>query len=102
QAIRLAGATYLGELDARAPIEAPEFTGTGTGAATLSGRVSIEAASRGATHFHSASSNIARGAFNVGWQNARFVLYRLPPSGWDRVPSTLRPEGLPTNGSSGS
>jgi hypothetical protein len=105
QKIKDAGGIYLGELEVLA-----EKTGdfaSGSGGKSLSGRVSLEAANRGATHFYLAASKVehtvqqASGMhIGIGNSNAesvqrihcRFVLFRVEPAAWDALPTEYKPE----------
>jgi hypothetical protein len=83
-ALRNAGARYLGELEVVGEKAGAIFTGSGHGASTLSGRISLEAANRGATHFRAASSRTeqmvesnGQALIPVSKTHVRFVLYRF-------------------------
>jgi hypothetical protein len=87
QALRASGAKYLGELEVVGEKAGAMFTGSGQGASTLSGRISIEAANRGATHFRAASSRTENGVEAQGKTlvptsktHVRYVLYRAMTS----------------------
>lgn len=99
QRIRTEGGVYMGELEVVGQRAGAMFTGAGSGASTLAGRVSIEAANRGATHFYAASTNVTNGLELQGdtmvptsKTQVRFVLFRLEADAWDRMPANLRPE----------
>lgn len=87
QALREAGARYLGELEVVGEKAGAVYTGAGNGPATLSGRISLEAANRGATHFRAASSRTestveaqGRAMVPVSKTYVRYVLYRATTS----------------------
>lgn len=107
-AIKEAGGVYLGELEVVAEKSA-DFQTSG-GGKTLSGRVSLEAANRGATHFYLAASDTQRSvqaaqgphvsfgqgnAEQVARTKARFVLYRVEMDKWSALPKNYQPEAAP-------
>lgn len=99
-----AGGIYLGELEVVGKKAGGMYMGK-SGAGTLSGRISLEAASRGATHFYLASSRVENGietyrsadgrstsAAPTSETHARYVLFRLEPGAWSKLPQNYRPE----------
>lgn len=92
---------YLGELSVegeRSGLQSSE------GAGNVKGRVSLEAAARGATHFILLGSDVARRNEAVGGYpgsrpvmqqvtitRARYGLYRVDPSMFAKLPARLRP-----------
>lgn len=97
------GVLYLGELEAHAERDSINLS---TGARDLEGRMSIEAAMRGATHFELKSSAIEkrleRQASPLGTANhdsttqvsrlkVRYALYRVEPAQWQKLPGDLVP-----------
>jgi hypothetical protein len=86
-ALKEAGARYLGELEVTGEKAGAAFTGSGNGPSTLSGRISLEAANRGATHFRAASSRTeqtmesnGKSFMPVSKTHVRYVLYRATTS----------------------
>jgi hypothetical protein len=86
-ALKSSGALYLGELEVVGEKAGAAFTGSGSGPATLSGRISLEAANRGATHFRAASSRTessmeanGKTMIPVSKTHVRYVLYRATTS----------------------
>jgi hypothetical protein len=101
--VKEAGGIYLGELEVVGQ-KAGLMYMSQSGGGTLSGRVSLEAASRGATHFYLASSRIENGVETHPSRNgsttsiptskthARYALFRVEPGGWANLPASYRPE----------
>lgn len=104
-ALKGAGGVYLGELDVygvRGGLESG-----GAGPMNLSGRASLEAAQRGATHYMLMSGGVARinsgntvvvsryGATTMPHTEqqvtARFALIRVDREHWQDLPASLRP-----------
>jgi hypothetical protein len=83
-ALKASGARYLGELEVVGEKAGALFTGSGHGTSTLSGRISLEAANRGATHFRAASNRTeqavesnGKSLMPVSKTHVRYVLYRI-------------------------
>lgn len=108
--IKEQGGIYLGELEVVAAKNSDFASGGGGAKAGLSGRVSLEAANRGATHFYLASSNTehsvqqasgphvgigGNSSEQVAKINARFVLYRVEQEKWAALPKPYQPEAMP-------
>lgn len=108
--IKEAGGIYLGELEVIAAKNSDFASGGGGAKAGLSGRVSLEAANRGATHFYLASSNTEHSvqqasgphigiggssSEQVAKTHARFVLYRVEQDKWASLPKPYQPEAMP-------
>lgn len=81
--LRASGARYLGELEVVGEKAGAAFTGSGHGTSTLSGRISLEAANRGATHFRATTSRTektmesnGKSFMPVSKTHVRYVLYR--------------------------
>jgi hypothetical protein len=108
--IKEAGGVYLGELEVIAA-KSSDFSG-GAGGKSLSGRVSLEAANRGATHFYLAASDVEHtverasgptvsfghsggSSESVARTKARFVLYRVEQDKWAALPKNYQPEAMP-------
>jgi len=99
------GAVYLGELEVIGEKAGGMYMGK-AGASTLSGRISLEAANRGATHFHLASSRVEHGiethtspggnstSAPTSKTHARYVLFRLEPVAWEKLPNAYRPTAV--------
>ncbi len=102
-----AGAVYIGELDLEG-VRGGLASG-GAGPANLSGRASLEAATRGATHYMLLGGNVERGpsghtvvvvtersAFATNPQQqevtARYAMLRIEPDHWATLPAPLRPQ----------
>lgn len=106
--VKEAGGLYLGELEVVGE-KAGALYMTKEGGGNLAGRVSLEAASRGATHFFLASSRVEQsiethqhGSGNtsstpVSRTHARFVLFRVERADWGKLPAGYRPEGGATS-----
>lgn len=109
-AIKEAGGIYLGELEVIAAKNSDFASGGGGAKAGLSGRVSLEAANRGATHFYLAASNTEHSvqqasgphigiggssSEQVAKTHARYVLYRVEQEKWAALPEAYKPEPLP-------
>lgn len=107
QTVKDAGGIYLGELEVLAA-RSQDFA-SGAGATGLSGRVSLECATRGATHFYMASSSVehsvqqaqgphlsigGNGSEQVNKTKVRYVLYRVEQDGWAKLPKNYQPEGI--------
>ena len=102
-----AGGIYLGELEVVGKKAGGMFMGQ-SGGNTLSGRISLEAASRGATHFYLASSDVeshlemhqtASGdtsATPTSKTHARYTLFRIEEVSWAKLPPPYRPEAMPS------
>lgn len=103
------GGIYLGELEVIAAKNSDFASGGGGAKAGLSGRVSLEAANRGATHFYLASSNTehsvqqasgphigigGNSSEQVAKIHARFVLYRVDQEKWAALPKPYQPEAM--------
>lgn len=93
--LRGAGGVYLGELEVVASRSGPEV---GAGGASLVGRMSLEAATRGATHILLSSSSVEHGferagttSYPVARTRVRFVLFRVEAAVWSQLPERLRP-----------
>ncbi len=92
-----AGAIYLGSLDVQGERTGPSAI---SGGRTFAGRVSLDAAARGATHFALVTSGTSRHVEQVGQTSyvsvaktqARFALYRIEPQHWESLPANLRPD----------
>lgn len=97
------GVVYLGELEAHAERDTINLS---TGARDLEGRMSIEAAMRGATHFELRSSAIDKrlerqasplgtashdATTQVSRLKVRYALYRVEPARWSELPRGLVP-----------
>ncbi len=109
EAIKATGAVYLGELEAHA--EKDTDLSNQSGANGLEGRMSLEAAQRGATHFTLTASDVEHklapstgfsatpfqrnGVAQTQGIKARYALWRVEPGKWAELPKELRPEGLP-------
>lgn len=101
--VKDAGGVYLGELEVVGEKAGGMYMGQ-SGGSTLSGRISLEAASRGATHFYLASSNTensmefhhtmngSSSATPTSKTKARFILFRVEQSSWEKLPQQYRPE----------
>lgn len=102
--VKEAGGIYLGDLEVLAAKNS-SFEG-GSGANGLSGRVSLEAANRGATHFYLAASTVEHSmeatggpSFRMGGASseavaktkARFVLFRVEADKWEKLPKEFQP-----------
>ncbi|MEO7109960.1 MAG: hypothetical protein ABI183_05955 [Polyangiaceae bacterium] len=101
-----AGAVYLGEIELRGD-RGGLVTG-GAGPTNLTGRASLEAAARGATHYTLVAGDMQRvsgpqtvvvtpqGAFVTNNQQqeitARYVMLRIEPDHWAALPAPLRPQ----------
>lgn len=111
--IKQAGALYLGELEVIAAKNSG-FASSGQGAKKgLSGRVSLEAANRGATHFYLAASKVehtvqqssgphigiggagSSSSEQVAKTHARYVLFRVEQDKWSELPKEYQPEAMP-------
>lgn len=100
------GGVYLGELEVVA--EKTDDFRTGGGGKALSGRISLEAANRGATHYYLAASSVehsmessgggvsiglkTNGAQNVQKMKARYTLFRVEQDKWSALPKEYAPE----------
>lgn len=108
--IKEAGGLYLGELEVIAAKNSDFAAGGGGAKAGLSGRVSLEAANRGATHFYLASSNTEHtvqqasgphigiggsSSEQVAKTHARYVLFRVEQDKWSALPKQYQPEAMP-------
>lgn len=109
ETIKATGAVYLGELEAHA--EKDTDLSNQSGANGLEGRMSLEAAQRGATHFTLTASDVEHklapstgfsatpfqrnGVAQTQGIKARYALWRVEPGKWSELPKELRPEGLP-------
>jgi hypothetical protein len=109
-ALKAAGGVYLGELEVRA--EKSKDLQSASGAGALDGRVSLEAAQRGASHFTLTASDIehsiktARDSQIImsGGRNtheevqtvkARYALWRVEPAHFAELSKELQPTALP-------
>lgn len=103
--IKEAGGIYIGELEVLAA-KTSDFA-SGSGGKSLGGRVSLEAANRGATHYYLASSSVEHSVqaasgpgLRIGNNNsesvaktkARFVLYRVEQASWEKLPKAFVPD----------
>lgn len=86
-----AGAAYIGELELTVHRGGAAFVGAGSGPGTLAGRLSLEAASRGATHFKSVSSDETFETVRSSTAHVRVVLYRVDRDAWATLGPTVRP-----------
>lgn len=105
QIVKDAGGVYLGELEVLAA-KTSDFA-SGSGGQSLAGRVSLEAANRGATHYYLAASSVEHSVqaasgphISIGGNNsesvaktkARFVLYRVEQASWEKLPKSYQPD----------
>ena len=107
-ALDQAGAVYLGEIEVHG-VRGGLVSG-GAGPANLTGRSSLEAAQRGASHFILLTGDVQRittgtdvvvtryGAYAAPRTEqdvtARYALLRVEPGHWQELPPALRPEPL--------
>jgi hypothetical protein len=113
--IKDAGGIYLGELEVSAEKSTSYASGATGGGATLSGRVSLEVANRGGTHFYlakldtenavaPASNGVHVGIGNSGGgetvqrTKARYVVYRVEQADWAKLDKQYQPD-TPVNAS---
>lgn len=119
EVLKAQSAVYLGELEAAAERDSGQSE---TGAKSLEGRMSIEAAQRGATHFELTASEVttrlaqaspgpsvggpvgitSNGGIGFGSNGAaasqvkalrvRYRLYRVEAPGWSALPGPLQPK----------
>ena len=103
-----AGGIYLGELEVTAEKSTSLSAGATGGGATLSGRVSLEVANRGGTHFYLAKLDTensvqqaqgphigignSSGGEAVQRTKARYVVYRVEQDGWAKLEKKYQPE----------
>ncbi len=97
QRLKQGGAIYLGALEVNGRRDRHPLGGGGAGG--LSGRVSVEAASRGATHFRLVAATFEHANGSAGFQGtsvdrtrAKYALYRVPRREWSHLPADVRPE----------
>lgn len=99
--VKAAGGVYLGELEA---VGERAGAGGSQGASALAGRVSLEAAARGATHTYLVASGVesrleharvgdTHTATPVAKLRARYALYRVEAAQWETLPVEIRPAG---------
>lgn len=107
--IKDAGGLYMGELEVIAEKSTSYASGATAGGSTLSGRVSLEVANRGGTHFYLAKLDSENGiaqaspGIHVGIGNngsseavqrthARYVVYRLEQDSWAKLEKKYQPD----------
>lgn len=113
--IKDAGGIYMGELEVSAEKSTSYASGATGGGATLAGRVSLEVANRGGTHFYlakldtenavaPASQGVHVGIGNGGGgetvqrTKARYVVYRVEQGDWAKLDKKYQPD-TPVNAS---
>ena len=113
--IKDAGGIYLGELEVSAEKSTSYASGATTGGATLAGRVSLEVANRGGTHFYLAKLDSENGVSpssedhvhvrvgnsavtasgggeTVQRTTARYVVYRVEQADWSKLDKQYQPD----------
>lgn len=107
QLVKDAGGIYMGELEVIAARN--QSLAGGAGGSGLSGRVSLEVATRGGTHFYMASSSVehsvqqasgphisigGNGSEQVNKTKIRYVIYRLEQDGWAKLDKKYQPDPI--------
>jgi hypothetical protein len=100
--IEQADGVYLGDLDVDAGrTSIAQTLGPNESEDSLKGRVSLEVASRGGTHFHAvafetesggAAASPRYGKGQIQRVHVRYAIYRVEPLGWPKLDAKYRPE----------